>query len=245
MTTVFVVAGEHPAQTELATLLHDIDQKIQIVAHATTVLDGARWLNEHPSPDLMLMETNLADGLSFQLFDHANIRTPVIYLSGGHEYMKDAFAHYGIDYVVKPIIPDDMRRAIGKFKDLFNKSSLSKPQLANHFRTRVVVKNEAEYLTVKLSDAAYFITENKQVFLITAQGQRYHVNKNLGELEEELDPSLFFRANRQCIVHINYIKKFRTFDKSKLHLELTLNDHDEIIISQETATTFREWINNA
>jgi DNA-binding LytR/AlgR family response regulator len=244
MTTVFVVAGEPPVQTELTALLREIDEKLHIVAQAATVKDGARWLNENPSPDLMLMDTHLNDGLAFELFEHSNVRAPVIYLSRCDEYMKDAFAHFGIDYVVKPIGLPEMRRALGKFQDLFAKGGTQKLPPSNHFRTRLVVKNESEYLTLKLTDAAYFTTEHKQVYVVTAQGQRYLVNKNLGELEEELDPSLFFRANRQCIVHINYIRKFRSFEKSKLALELAVSGHEDIIISQETAASFREWINN-
>jgi DNA-binding LytR/AlgR family response regulator len=253
---VLIVEDEQPAFCNLADELHVIDEKIDVVAGCSTVEETVRWLHENPHPDLILMDVQLSDGLSFSVFKTCKITCPVIFTTAYNEYLTEALGFSSIDYLLKPISQDRLSNAIQKYKTLqahfvgtFDHNSPDQNSLPDFFgrsdrkRSRILVRKGAEFQTVRIEDAGYFFTEHKLIFLVDKENRKYMAEKsNLSELEEELDKNLFYRANRKYIINANYIKRFKTLEKSKISVELTLPVNDEIIISQENSASFKKWI---
>jgi DNA-binding LytR/AlgR family response regulator len=166
-----------------------------------------------------------------------------------------AFENNGIDYILKPIEKSDIQKAIWKYKNLRNyfeqqvqETAMSKlvSFVNGRSRSRILAKRGMDHILLKLEDIILFYTENKVVFVIDRFSKKYILDKTLCELEEELDSQLFFRANRQYIINLNYVKGFKPFEKVKLLIDLNVPEiSHSIIISQETAQTFRKWIRDA
>jgi DNA-binding LytR/AlgR family response regulator len=214
----------------------------------STVQESVEYLSTHEAPDLIFSDIQLADGVSFDIFNQVQINCPVIFVTAYDEFMVNAFEHNGIDYLLKPVDEKDLRKALDKYKNLethfgyhtFVQTFRKKP------RSRLIVRKGIENIALKTENIALAYTEEKLVFVIDKEGKKFRVDKNLGELELELDPAVFFRANRQYIIHIGFIKSYKALDKVKLQIDLMmpeLNHH--IIISQETASGFRKWISES
>lgn len=252
---VLIVEDEHPAFCNLAEELHLIDENIEVVAGCTTVEESVRWLKDNPQPDLIFMDVQLSDGLSFNIFKSGKITCPVIFTTAYNKYLTEAFQFSSIDYLLKPISPERLANAIRKYRTLeahfaaafdpnehpgFLPDFTARP---DRKRSRILVRKGAEFQTVRIEDAGYFFTEHKLIFLVDKDNRKYMAEKsNLSELEEELDSNLFYRANRKYIINANYIKRFKPLEKSKISVELTLPVNEEIIISQENSASFKKWI---
>ncbi|HTR27838.1 MAG TPA: LytTR family DNA-binding domain-containing protein [Puia sp.] len=244
---VLIVEDEMPAFCNMTEELHVIDEKIDVVAGCSTVEETVRWLHENPQPDLILMDVQLSDGLSFSVFKNCKITCPVIFTTAYNKYLTEAFQFSSIDYLLKPISQDRLSNAIQKYKTL-QAHFVGAPlpdfiSRADRKRSRILVRKGAEFQTVRIEDAGYFFTEHKLIFLVDKENRKYMAEKsNLSELEEELDRNLFYRANRKYIINANYIKRFKPLEKSKISVELTLPVNEEIIISQENSASFKKWI---
>ena len=246
---VLIVEDERPASENLVEELQAIDDNISVVAGCNSVDETVRWLSRNPQPDLILMDIQLSDGLSFNIFKACEITCPVIFTTAYDKYLSQAFEYSSIDYLLKPISQDKLRGAIRKYKNLQshfvnNHSSLS-DYLTNHDKkkSRILVKRGMEFQTVKIEDVGYFFTEHKLVFLVDKENRKYMAEKsNLSELEEELDRTIFYRANRKYIINANYVKRFKPLERSKISVELVLPVNEEIIISQENSASFKKWI---
>jgi two-component system LytT family response regulator len=262
---VLIVEDEQPAFCNLAEELHAIDERIDVVAGCGTVEETVRWLHDNPHPDLILMDVQLSDGLSFSVFKTCKITCPVIFTTAYNKYLTEAFQFSSIDYLLKPISQERLSNAIQKYKTLqahfvgaFDQNGHEAADQRNHDshytlpdfisrndrkRSRILVRKGAEFQTVRIEDAGYFFTEHKLIFLVDKENRKYMAEKsNLSELEEELDRNLFYRANRKYIINANYIKRFKPLEKSKISVELTLPVNEEIIISQENSASFKKWI---
>jgi DNA-binding LytR/AlgR family response regulator len=253
---VLIVEDEQPAFGNLVDELQAIDENIDVVAGCSSVEESIRWLNDNPQPDLILMDVQLSDGLSFSIFKTCKITCPVIFTTAYNKYLTEAFQYCSIDYLLKPISSDRLGNAIGKYKTLRDHFVNSQETLvSNHHslpdylskhdrkRSRILVRRGVEFQTVRVEDAGYFFTEHKLIFLVDKENRKYMAEKsNLSELEEELDKNLFYRANRKYIINANYIKRFKPLEKSKISVELVLPVNEEIIISQENSASFKKWI---
>ena len=235
MLNAVIIEDERPALESLITTLSSIADDMQ-----------------QPAIDLIFSDVQLSDGLSFEIFNQGNIRTPVIFITGYDEFMMNAFEYNGIDYLLKPVDREDLRKALVKYrmleKHFTDHHSLTRlmQYVGDHKKKRLLVKKGMENISLRLDDVVLFYTENKIVYVIDRWGKKYLVDKNLGELEEDLDETTFFRANRQYIININFIRGFKAYEKVKLLVDLTLPDLNHcIIVSQEMAPQFREWMHNA
>ena len=246
---VLIIEDEKPAFESLAAELWEIDENIQIIAGCSSVDESVKWLSQHPQPDLILMDIQLSDGLSFNIFKSVNITCPVIFITAYDKYLTQAFNYNSIDYLLKPVSQDKLKNAIRKYKNLqnyfVNNHSALLEFLNNHDKkkSRILVKRGMEFQTVRVEDVVYFFTEHKLVFLVDKDNRKYLAEKNnLSELEEELDRNLFYRANRKYIINANFVKRFKPLDRSKLSVELHLPVNEEIIVSQENSSSFKKWI---
>jgi DNA-binding LytR/AlgR family response regulator len=252
MLNAVIIEDERPAMESLITTLSSITDEVQVIARLGSVKESIEFLSKPSDIDIIFSDVQLNDGLSFEIFNKSNIRIPVIFITGYDEFMLNAFEYNGIDYLLKPVDKESLSKALIKYKMLekhfANNHSIDglMKYLGNHKKKRMLVKKGMESISLRLDDVVLFYTENKIVYVLDRWGKKYLADKNLAELEAELDENTFFRANRQYIVNINFIRGFKSYEKVKLILELTQSDINHcIIISQEMAPQFREWMHNA
>ncbi len=252
MLNTIIIEDEKSARQNLINALMNIGADVNVMAQLSSVKESIEYFSNAPQADLIFCDVQLEDGLSFEIFSKIEIRTPVIFITGYDQFVMNAFEYNGIDYLLKPVSEEELQKAIIKYRKL-EKHFSNQPSLNNlvqyvntRKKTRLIVKKGMENISLRLEDIVLFFTENKIVYVVDQWGKKYLVDKNLGELEEDLDNTIFFRANRQYIVNINYIKGFKPYEKVKLQVDLILPDLNYcIIISQETAPAFRKWMHEA
>lgn len=252
MIKAVIIEDEKRASDYLSAMLKEVDPDIAILQVLESVESGISYLSGNGKVDVIFSDVQLGDGLSFAIFEKVNNTAPVVFITGYDRFMLDAFENNGIDYLLKPIDKEDLQKALNKYKGLerhftHETAEAAMSQLLQYVnggrRKRILVRKGIENITMPLGEIVLFYTENKVVHAIDKNGRRYMVDKNLSDLEAELDEKTFFRANRQYILNINYIKSFKPYERVKLWVDLTLPavDHS-IIVSQETAPFFRKWL---
>lgn len=246
---IVIIEDEKPAAEKLVKSLRRSSYPVEIAALLDSVQAATEWLQQNEMPDLLFMDIELGDGLSFRIFDKINITSPVIFCTAYDEYWQEAFEHNSIDYLLKPVKQEKLDAALKKYEKLQQHFIANIQQLqsrlqaaASQPRKRFLVKRGADYVSVKTEEIAYFYATHKLVCMVTSQHQKYILDQSLADIEKQLDPSSFYRVNRKYLVQLNAIKKIKSFPKSKLLLELEPLTNDEIIISQENVSAFKEWI---
>ena len=246
-----IIEDEKPAAEKLQKALAAIDPSIEVLAHLHSVETACAWLRQHPMPDLVFMDIELSDGISFSIFQQVSISCPVIFTTAYDEYWQEAFEHNSIDYLLKPIKQDKLEAALGKYdklKQYFaqNLQQLLQNQQAstnnNSYKKRFLVKRGTDYISIKTEEIAYLYATHKLVCLVDSRNQKFILDQSLSDIEKQLDPSLFYRVNRKYLVQQNAIKKIKAYPKSKLQLELDPPVSEEIIIAQEGVSAFKEWM---
>jgi DNA-binding LytR/AlgR family response regulator len=250
MKNVVIIEDEKAVASSLVNLLRELVPDMQVKAVLETVKESVAYLSQATNTDLIFSDVQLTDGLSFSIFNKVAINSPIIFITGYDKFMLNAFEYNSIDYLLKPVCKEDLKKAIDKYNRLeqhfvYNTSLLNTflQNFNQQKRKRIIVKKGLENISLLLDDVALFFTENKIVYVIDKNGRKYLADKNLSDQEEELDPKTFFRVNRQYIVNINYIRSFKAYERVKLQVELTVSDLNcFIVVSQETAPVFRKWI---
>ncbi len=247
---IIIIEDEKPAAEKLQKALARTGRDLQLIATLKSVADSVQWFQENPHPDLILMDIELTDGASFRIFDQVKLNVPVIFTTAYDEYWQEAFEHNSIDYLLKPIKQEKLEAALDKYEKLKNyfsknlqsllQSTLS-PQ-TGEYKKRFLVKKGADYQSIRTEDIGYFYALNKLVCLVDNKGNKFILDQSLAEIEKTIDPGLFFRANRKFLVNMNAVKKIRASSKSKLLIELEPAPQEEVIVSQENATSFKEWM---
>lgn len=255
MLNAIIIEDEKPAMEVLVKKLSEISTPVNIQARLNSVKESIEYITNHPGADIIFSDVQLADGLSFDIFTQTGVQVPVIFITGYDEYMMMAFENNGIDYLLKPVDTFDLEKALLKYNKLqehFSHTNIQTPVenllkfINQRKKTRLLVKKGLENIALRLEDVALIYTQNKLVYVIDHCSKKYITDKTLSELEEELDNTTFFRVNRQYIVNINYVKSFKTFEKVKLLIDITIPDiNHSIVISQETAPAFKKWMHDA
>ncbi len=251
MLNAVIIEDEKPAQENLISALQAVENNVQVAARLSSVKESIEYLSKKNEIDLIFSDVQLPDGISFEIFTKQEIHIPVIFTTSYDEFMLNAFECNGIDYLLKPIQKEELKKALNKYKMLQHHFTGYHPlkQLFQYVGTnkkkRLLVKKGIENISLLTEDIVLFYTENKIVYVLDKNGKKYLSDKNLTELDEYLDAFVFFRANRQYIVNINFIRSFKAFEKVKLQIELTLPELNHyVIVSQEMAPQFKEWIQN-
>jgi len=214
------------------------------------VKDGISWFNENPLPDLIFSDIQLADDLSFTIFRKLNITTPIIFITAFDEYAINAFKFYSIDYLLKPVGPDDLKASIDKYKNIHNKPTINnfeelvKKLTEKNYRSRFLVSFRDGLIPIEIKDIAYFYSEDSVGFLVTKSNKRHIISETLDSLESQLDPNTFFRANRQFILSAGCVAKVEPYFNQKLTVKLEPPINHEITVSKTKATTFKAWLNS-
>jgi DNA-binding LytR/AlgR family response regulator len=253
MLNAIIIEDERLAQQDLVKNLTDVWPDVHIAAVLSSVRESIDYLSGSPKAEIIFSDVQLPDGLSFEIFHYTAVEIPVIFITGYDEFMMNAFEYNGIDYLLKPVSKDDLEKAIMKYKMLEKHFAIDKRPIENLLRqfnhkkrSRLLVRKGLENISLRLDDVVLFYTENKIVYVVDQNGKKYLADKNLSDLEEELDDAVFFRANRQYIININYVKGFKSYEKVKLMVDLSVPELNHcIIVSQETAPAFRKWMYEA
>ena len=255
MLNAIIIEDEKPAMEALVRTLSQVTTPVNITARLSSLKESLAYLSKQPDADIIFSDVQLSDGLSFDIFSHTGVQIPVIFITGYDDYMMMAFENNGIDYLLKPVDKADLEKSLLKYNKLqehFSHTSASAPVenlmkfISKHKKTRLLVKKGLENIALRLEDIVLIYTQNKLVYVIDSCTKKYIADKTLSELEAELDASTFFRVNRQYIVNINYVKSFKSFEKVKLLVDITIPEiNHSIIISQETAPAFRKWMHEA
>lgn len=252
MLNLIIIEDERPVREHLVNTLYSIAPDAKIIKTISSVKEGIEYMTYAPEADLILSDVQLSDGLSFEIFQHTSRNIPVVFITGYDEFMLTAFSHNAIDYLLKPVSAKELDASLKKYKSLerhFTGPS-SVYQLNQYLngrkKSRLLVKKGIENIVLKLDDVVLLYTENKLVYVIDKNNRKYIVDRNLGDLEEELDEQIFFRANRQYIINMNFIKGYKSYEKVKLVVDLSIPELNHVIIvSQETAPDFRKWMYEA
>jgi DNA-binding LytR/AlgR family response regulator len=243
---VLIIEDELLAQAKLATMLHALDTSIAIVAKLSSVKDTLTWLSQNPQPDVAFVDIQLSDDHSFEIFRKFPVQFPVVFTTAFDKYLLESFEFNSIDYLLKPITEEKLKRSLGKLKKLeqhFVQGNLLKLIQHAHApqKDRIVAKKGTEFIALNMDEIAFFFTEHKIVFVRDFAGNQFIVDRNLGEIEADLDPNKFFRVNRKFLAHIRAIEKFKP-DNGKIRVFLKPEMKEEIHVSKETAPAFRKWI---
>ena len=250
---VVIVEDELPAAEKLERYLLKYDSTIQVVKHIDSVASAVSWLREHQEQiDLIFMDIQLIDGISFQIFQQVQVRKPVIFTTAYNEYALDAFKVNSIDYLMKPITFTDLATSLQKLamlreqlRPLEDQSQKIQQAISNTanaaHKKRFMVKIGEHIRSITSDQIAMLYAEGRDVTLVTQQGKKFIVDYTLETLEDNLDPHVFFRINRTFILNINAIKDVLMHSNSRLKITMIIDFDKEIIVSREKVNDFKTW----
>lgn len=245
---VIIIEDELPARAKLVAMLTVLDAGIKVQAELGSVKESLDWLSANREPDLAFVDIQLSDDHSFEIFRKHPVKFPVIFTTAFDKYMMESFEFNSIDYLLKPITEEKLKRSLEKIKKLeqhFFQGNILKliQQQPAAPKGRLVARKGTEFVALPYDDVAYFFTEHKIVFVRDFQGRQMIVDKNLGELEADLAKGTFFRINRKFLVHQKAIERFKP-DNGKIQVFLKPEIKEDVHVSKETAPEFRKWIGN-
>jgi len=247
---VIIIEDEMLAAERLQSLIKNYDASINVVAVLESIEESVQWLQAKPHPDLLFVDIHLSDGHSFEIFKKINLQKPVIFTTAYDSYALDAFHLFSIDYILKPVTAEALASAMNKFKSLaamaaVNYTLLSdavKENFGARYKNRFLAKVGQRSFFLHADEVAYFFADNKIVYLVDKEGNRFIINFTLEKLEPLLDPHDFFRINRKMIIHSKVIEQVKPYFNNRLKLSLKgIKADEEIIISRERVADFKEW----
>ncbi|ETZ20473.1 hypothetical protein N824_05690 [Pedobacter sp. V48] len=247
---ILILEDEKLNSDRVQRLLLKIRPEFEILGILTSVKKTVDWLADNASPDLILMDIQLADGVSFEVFKLADVKCPVIFTTAYDEYAVQAFKYNSIDYLLKPIDKDQLEAAIIKFENSIQRSYQQSPLIEEllsqirpkEYRSRFFLPYRDGYRKINVEDIAFFYSHLNINYANLFNGEKVVVPQTLEALEQELEPKNFFRINRQYIVHVNSIEKVHNFFNGKLKLKVKNSTDDDILVSRTKAPLFKMWL---
>lgn len=248
-----IIEDEHSAVENLRYLLQTMVSNLQINQVIDTVSDAVEYLEKKNDIDLIFMDIHLADGNSFEILDKVNPQAPIIFTTAYNQYAIQAFKFNSIDYLLKPIQEVELKNAIQKFKNQQLPSSISNSQVQDllallqnkqqQFRQSFLVQKGETLIPIATQDFAFFFIQNGVVRGTTKENATYHLDGKLEDLEKELNPDAFFRANRQFLVQRSAIKNLSIYFNGRLILNASPEAQEQIIVSKANAPKLKQWLN--
>ncbi|MFD1615265.1 LytR/AlgR family response regulator transcription factor [Gelatiniphilus marinus] len=248
---LIIIEDEKPSARRLQRMLQKLNLETETMLHS--VQESINWFQSNPHPDLIFLDIQLSDGLSFEIFEAINIKSAVIFTTAYDEYALQAFKLNSIDYLLKPIDEDDLASAVKKYQERtpqqkavtldFNdiKKLLVNP-IDRAYKKRFSVKVGQHLKLVNIDDIECFYSENKGTYLYTNEGRNYLLDSTLEELENELEPQTFYRINRKFFVNINAIKDMVSYTNSRLQIKLNHYNQQDVIVARERVKDFKAWL---
>jgi DNA-binding LytR/AlgR family response regulator len=251
---ILIIEDEAPAARRLVSLIRGTEPGADILDTIDSVQSAVKWLQTHRSPDLIFMDIQLADGLSFDIFSQVEVQAPVIFTTAYDEYALKAFKVNSVDYLLKPIEPEELHNSLLKLQKMRDQfaSPLDQQVLRSlvqslqpgqpQFKNRFLVRFADKLVFIQAEDIAYFRAEDKYVFILTRENKKYPLDHTLDELDSLLDPAIFFRLNRQFIANLRSIQSIHSYFNGKLKLHLQPAPEEEVTVSRERSAAFKKWL---
>ncbi len=244
---IVIIEDESPAAKTLKKMVKKINPSAEVIAIIDSVEEGLAYFSAHSEPDLILSDIELTDGTSFDIFEVYPLQCPVIFTTAYDQYAIRAFKVNSIDYLLKPIQPRELSKTLQKFEQLYAAPQIDYNQLKKalnktEYRHRFTGKIGQTLQIISVEETAYFLSEEGITFLYNQSGKRFIVDYSLEQLTNLVDPKLFFRVNRQLLVHIQSIQQIKPYFKGRLLLKLEPKLEDQHTVSQSNAGDFKEWL---
>jgi DNA-binding LytR/AlgR family response regulator len=249
--TILIIEDEPQAAQRLEKLLGNIQPTAHVVDKIDSVKRSVEWLKTHAAPDLILMDIQLADGISFQIFEQVVVQSPVIFTTAYNEFALKAFKVNSIDYLLKPIDPPEFAAALKKYETLQRPTAPDKmlESIANamllltrKYKERFMVKVGEHLRALEVSEILFFFSLDKATFAQTKDGRKHILDYTIDQLEEVLDPQAFFRINRKYLVASYAIQDMISHVNSRLKLVLKTSDDPDVIVARERVQEFKDWM---
>ena len=250
-----LIEDEQSAADNLRFLLQSVAPDIQIMESIETVADAIAFFKENKAYDLVFMDIHLADGNSFEIVREVEPIAPIIFTTAYDQYAIQAFKLNSIDYLLKPIREAELKNAILKFKDMHQKPPVSTQQIEalislmntpkKTFRSSFLAQKKDTFIPIASGDFAFFFIQDGIVRGTTKDNQTFSFSEKLEDLENDLDPEMFFRANRQYLIQRGAIKSLQTYFNSRLIINLQPHVEDQIIVSKTNAARLKSWLKDA
>jgi DNA-binding LytR/AlgR family response regulator len=249
---IVIIEDEQPAAFRLIKMLETCCPDAKVVEIIDSVESSVKWLKNFSHPDLVFMDIQLADGLSFDIFSQVEVSAPVIFTTAFDQYMLKAFKVNSVDYLLKPIDPLELNASIEKFRRFFQKTAtydrsglekmLQSMLQPKEYKERFLVKTGQHFGYVPVEEIAYFFSEDGVAFAQCFQGKKHILEYTLDQLENSLNPRHFFRINRQAIIRPEAIRKISTWFNSRLKLDLEPSNNLNTVVSRERVNDFKAWL---
>jgi two-component system response regulator LytT len=255
---ILIVEDEDLAVRKLKKTLMGVDESATVVGEADSIKSTVSWLQNNPAPDLILMDIELADGQSFEIFNHVEVKSPVIFITSYDEYALKAFKVNSVDYLLKPVQKEDLQAALDKFRQMkkmytteTESSQISLDVLvkelqqklhAKDYRKRFLVKHGQKLVSVEVEEIAYFFSDGRLNFFKTNDNRKFVVDYTMDELNEMLDPENYFRISRSFFISVNSVSQIHDYFGNRLILQLKPETDKEAIVSREKVTEFKNWL---
>ena len=253
MKKIIIIEDEQPAAKRLKKLVTALSSEIEILEVIDSVEDAVEWFNSNPHPDLAFFDIQLADGLSFSIFEKVEVKCPVIFTTAYDQYAIKAFKVNSIDYLLKPIDPVELDKAWEKYMNLQSDvtndlssivAAFKEANQKKNYKERFLIKKGEQFKYLTINDVAYFISDDGLSFLIDKNGKRFIVDDKLDALENTLNPRHFFRINRKLIISDTSVSKINAYFNSRLKLELSPSTKEDVIVARERVSSFKKWLND-
>lgn len=248
---VLIVEDENMAANRLEKLLLTQNQSIEILDKLDSVKSAVKWLAANDA-DLLFFDIQLADGLSFEILEQVEVNAPIIFTTAFDEYAIQAFKVNSVDYLLKPIDPEELASALQKYEERFSKqeSNVSEmaaiakamTQLTKKYKQRFVVKIGEHIKTVETTNVRYIYSQEKMTFINDIHNKKYIVDFSLEQVNELVDPEEFFRINRKYLISMKAIKDIVSYSNSRLRIILQDSDEMDAIVSRERVQDFKQWL---
>jgi two-component system, LytTR family, response regulator LytT len=250
MITALIIEDEEHAALRLKKLLRKLDPEIEILSTLDTIESSVKWFENHPAPDIIMLDIQLGDGNSFEIFRKVKIDSYVIFTTAYDEYALRAFELNSIDYLLKPVDETRLANSLQKFRKFHpTAKSINVEKLLESFtnkkeilKKRFVVSIANKIKVVNTDEVAYFYSKEKNTFLCTTDNHHYPLDFSLDQTEQMLNPELFFHISRQYIVNFSCINKITVFSKSRIKIETNPLAAEEMLISSSRTADFRVWL---
>jgi len=251
---ILIIEDEELAVKKLHKMLVSIDKDIEVIANLDCIESSVEWLENNEAPDLIMMDIELLDGQSFEIFNRVKVKSPVIFTTSYDEYALKAFKVNSVDYLLKPIQKEDLTAALEKYKKMFVSAAppsinmdmlvkeLQQKLQPREFRKRFLVKNVQKLVSVETEEIAYFYSDGRLNFFKTYDNKKYVVDYTMDDMEDMLDPERYFRISRSFYVSINSVDQINDYFGNRLILTLKPAVDKEALVSREKVTEFKKWL---
>jgi DNA-binding LytR/AlgR family response regulator len=248
---VIIIEDEAPAANRLTKLLQNLGEEVTVVKRLDSVESSVRYLKSEEDFDLIFMDIQLGDGISFDIFQQTDINTPVIFTTAFDQYTLKAFKVNSIDYLLKPIDEVELKQAVQKFRQLYKQKETGFPEKIlrlmqsmdkSKYKERLLIKRGQQLSYLKTEQAAYCFADGKLCYAVDFNSNKYLLECNLSQLEEQLQPVSFFRVNRHLLINIEAVNKVHTWLGGRLKLELIPTTTADTVVSRERVNGFKEWL---